>query len=93
MIPYSKVITGKNIPGLKKQWKIDFFNETLPSLNKPGLNLSWQFLTSPCLQAVPAPHLSFTKMLSRTGLKIEQKHGYNNYNKIYLQSSLIALFK
>lgn len=33
-----------------------------------GSNLSWQFLTSPCLHAVPAPQRSFTKTLSRTGL-------------------------
>ena len=34
----------------------------------PGLYLSTQFFTSPCLQGVPIPQRSFTRMLSRTGL-------------------------
>ena len=34
-----------------------------------GSYRSWQFLTSPCLHIVPNAQRSFTRMLSRTGLK------------------------
>ena len=36
-----------------------------------GSYSSWQFLTSPCLHIVPKAQRSFTRMLSRTGLKIK----------------------
>ena len=46
-----------------------------------GSNLSAHDLTSPCLHNVPGPHRSFTRMLSRTGLKGKERD--NSYGQIY----------
>lgn len=60
------------------------YNDSI-SKNLRGSNLSAHAFTSPCLHDVPAPHRSFTRMLSRTGLEIKcTKHQFTAKSKSFL---------